>query len=52
MMHCGFGQTQENQTNYKPKLSAQAQSEGVQNKYILDWLVTIVPILQEMKLNV
>jgi len=35
--------------------SAQAQSRKVtesRNKYLLDWLVTIVATLQEMRLNV
>jgi len=35
--------------------SAQAQSRKVKesrNKYLLDWLVTIVVTLQEMRLNV
>jgi len=55
LMRCGFGETQANQMTCEPTHSAQAQSRKVkewQNKYRLNWLVTIVVTLQEMRLNV
>jgi len=52
LLHCGFYWTHVNQMTYEPMPSAQAQSVRVKEKIFFGFVVPIVAILQEVRLNI